>query len=633
MKRIFSFLLTICTMIFLSCVLLVGKDVLAQQQHVQPKSFLGSYLAGRHASGHHDTLEAARYMRRALDYDATNRRLMEQTFLLELMSGHWDSSRVLADKIIAVDSAHAFARLFRGIDQFKAGNYEAASAHFVASHSGELGGLISNIAQAWILSDKGQYEDAKKLLSQKSETDWVRDYQQYQRALIADVNGKVNDAQKAYSRLFRKYHQMVRLVSSYAQFLARNGQSKAALVVLKKHFSKAPYRHPDIEYLQKQIESRVPIVANVQNSKEGISEIFFSLGDRRAEKDGFDDGLIFLQLARYLKPGFSAADYALANLLYRAKKYDRAVVFLNNIEEIQPIWLDAQILKAQCLHAKDDSDAAIRLLSELVNSNQKIELYNALGKLYLDEKKFADATVQYTKAIDLLKKPTPRDWFYFYGRGISYERQKIWPKAEQDFKTALKLSPNRADVLNYLGYSWVDLKINLDKAMNLIRKAVKLKHNNGYYVDSLGWAHYQLGQYDKALQHLEKAVLLQPDDPVINDHLGDAYWWVGRKLEAKYQWSHVLSLNPDKELVEKINEKLKTGNIVNSKKASTDDGLMNGETDTSFYVVKEGESLWEIAKKIFGDGERYKDLLRLNPNLKGNPALIYPNLKLRVNNG
>lgn len=636
MKRLTTLLLIIAGAIGLFVLMAGGKDVLAEQDRrlLQPNSYLGSYLAGRYASGRHDTAEAARYMRRALDYDPGNQRLMEQTFLLELMRGEWDSARVLADKLIAIDSDHPFARLYRGVDGMKTGQYDKARLHFVSSPEGPLGGLLSKIARAWILSDQGQYEAAKKLLSEKSDTDWVRDYQQYQRALIADVNNKKADAGRAYARLFRKYHQMVRLVGSYAQFLARSGQPKQALVVLDKHFSKSPYRHPDLVYLRKQITSKVPIVPFVQNSKEGLAEIFFSLGDRRAENDGIDDGLIFLQLARYLRPGFSSADYALANLLYRARKYDRAIVFLNHIGEEMPIWLDAQILKAQCLHANEASDTAIQLLASLSDRRDKdIEIYNALGKLYLDEKKYAEATVEYTKAIELLGKPKPRDWFYFYGRGISYERQKIWPKAEADFQTALKLSPNRADVLNYLGYSWVDLNMNLDEAMGLIRKAVKLKHNNGYYVDSLGWAHYKLGNYKDALGFLEKAVQLQPDDPVINDHLGDAYWQVGRQLEAQYQWQHVLSLKPEKELIAEIDNKMKNGVAISKKTEDGEPEPLTTKTEAAFYTVKKGESLWLIAKKIYGDGARYKDLLELNPELQHNPALIYPDRKIKVKKG
>ena len=91
-------------------------------------------------------------------------------------------------------------------------------------------------------------------------------------------------------------------------------------------------------------------------------------------------------------------------------------------------------------------------------------------------------------------------------------------------------------MLNYLGYTWVDQSQNLKTAMDYIRKAVKLKPDDGYYVDSLGWAYYRLGNLQAAVENLERAVELKPDDPIINDHLGDAYWRVGRTLEAKYQW-------------------------------------------------------------------------------------------------
>ncbi len=539
---------------------LVGALTAGKEEVIQPNSSLGSYLAGRYASSKYDTEQAASYMRRALDSEPSNRDILEQAFLLELMEGNWEQARDLADRLIVIDPSHPFARLFRGVDKLQSTDLEQAKAHFLASSEGPLAALISNIGQAWILSDQGKYHQAIKLLNKSSDKSWIRDYQQYHRALIADVNGRINDAEKAYARLFRKYHQMVRLVGAYAQFLARNKKTKAAIDVLNSHFKKSSFRHPDLELLLSQIQNKQAFTPYVQTSKEGLSEIFFSLGDRRAETGGVDDGLIFLQLARFLRPSFAAADYSLANLLYQAKKYDRSIVFLNNIQESSPIWLEAQILKAQSLSANGAADTALKLLSSLTEQHgEKIDLFNALGKLYLDEKKYDQASVNYSKAISLLGKVEPNHWFYFYGRGISYERQKIWPKAEKDFKKALQLSPNRAEVLNYLGYSWVDQNLHLQEALKLIRKAVKLKPNSGYYVDSLGWAYYRLGRYNDALGFLEKAVTLQPADPVINDHLGDVYWRVGRYVEAKYQWKQVLSLKPEKDLIEKINQKLQSG--------------------------------------------------------------------------
>ena len=93
----------------------------------------------------------------------------------------------------------------------------------------------------------------------------------------------------------------------------------------------------------------------------------------------------------------------------------------------------------------------------------------------------------------------------------------------------------------------------------MIKRAVQQRPDDGYIVDSLGWAYYKLGNYDEAVQQLERAVDLKPEDPTINDHLGDAYWRIGRKLEAHFQWAHARDLKPERDELPKILAKLKSG--------------------------------------------------------------------------
>ena len=114
-------------------------------------------------------------------------------------------------------------------------------------------------------------------------------------------------------------------------------------------------------------------------------------------------------------------------------------------------------------------------------------------------------------------------------------------------------------MLNYLGYSWLDQNMNIPEAFDLIKKAVKLRPNDGYIIDSLGWAYYLQKDYEQAVKHLDKAVELRPEDPTLNDHLGDVYWRLGRKLEAKFQWTQALTLNPEPEDAAKIKKKLEAG--------------------------------------------------------------------------
>jgi Flp pilus assembly protein TadD len=212
------------------------------------------------------------------------------------------------------------------------------------------------------------------------------------------------------------------------------------------------------------------------------------------------------------------------------------------------------------LDAIERTGEAEKQLENLVKEYPNdLEAIMALGNVLRGHKKFAECADVYSKGVDTLGKPEKANWVLFYFRGICYERSHQWPKAEADLKKALELYPDQPQVLNYLGYSWIDQGTNLDEGMAMIKKAVQQKQDDGYIVDSLGWAYYKLGEYDEAVKQLERAIELKPEDPTINDHLGDAYWHVGRTLEARFQWAHARDLKPDPEDLPKIEAKLKDG--------------------------------------------------------------------------
>jgi Flp pilus assembly protein TadD len=219
-----------------------------------------------------------------------------------------------------------------------------------------------------------------------------------------------------------------------------------------------------------------------------------------------------------------------------------------------------QIQKALALNSLERVDEAKAQLEDLIAKHPKdVRPLDALGNILRSRERYAEAEAFYTKALALTPAPVKDNWALFYSRGVCNERLKNWPAAEADFKKALALAPDESLVLNYLGYSWVDQGRNLKQAMEYIRKAVKLKPDDGYYVDSLGWAYYRLGNLPAAVEHLERAVELKPDDPIINDHLGDAYWKAGRKFEAKYQWQQALTLKPEDDLIVTIRKKIEAG--------------------------------------------------------------------------
>ena len=212
------------------------------------------------------------------------------------------------------------------------------------------------------------------------------------------------------------------------------------------------------------------------------------------------------------------------------------------------------------LDSLNRADEAEKHLNALIKEHpDDLEAIMALGNVLRSHKKFTECVDAYSRGVATLTQPDKSNWMLFYFRGICYERSHQWPKAEADLKKALELFPDQPHVLNYLGYSWIDQGVNLDEGMEMINKAVQQRPDDGYIVDSLGWAYYRLGNYEESVKKLERAIELKPEDPTINDHLGDAYWRVGRVLEAKFQWAHARDLKPEPEDLPKIEAKLKDG--------------------------------------------------------------------------
>ena len=182
-----------------------------------------------------------------------------------------------------------------------------------------------------------------------------------------------------------------------------------------------------------------------------------------------------------------------------------------------------------------------------------------LAELYRDDERYADSVRTLDRLIASASPAIVRDWRLYYLRGAAYEREGRWPQAQADLQIALSEQPDDPEILNYLGFAWADRGERLPEALKLVEKADSLDPNSGAIVDSLGWAHYRLGDYREAVRELERAASLDPSDPEVNGHLGDVYWRLGRRLEARYQWNQVLSLDPDADARAATQAKLANG--------------------------------------------------------------------------
>ncbi len=525
------------------------------------RSLAGSYLAGRFARSSHDTGKAANFYRNALRQDPDSGVLLERTFLMEASEGNWERAVDLAQQVVKQQPRHRMARLLLGLDAFKSRSYKRSLKHFKAAGSGPIGELTSVITQAWVEHARGNTIRALSSLTLRRQADWARFYLRYHRALIADLADRRSDAKRAYESVFQQDSRTLRTALAYARSSAQAGDYRRAKSILRTHMRQSSGQpHPLAQDLMDRLTRGDKVTRMIDDPRQGMAELFYGLGEALTGEGGVSIGVLYLQMALYLKPRHPFALAALASAYESMKRYEKAIDVYNQIPTGSPLQLAIDIRKAFNLNELERVEDAKTLLEQVAAANPtSIKPYDALGNIMRARKRYKEAIVYYTKAIELIDEPKKKDWVYFYSRGTCYERIKKWKQAEADLKQALDLDPDQPLTLNYLGYSWIDQNINLRRGLKLIEKAVSLKPDDGYIVDSLGWAHYRLGSFPKSVKYLERAVELRPEDPVLNDHLGDAYWQVGRIREARFQWDQALSLNPEPELIGTIRTKLAEG--------------------------------------------------------------------------
>lgn len=552
-----------------SVVALAPADVAARSEVAKEapstNSLLGNYLAGRFARGRNDTAAASEYYRNALARDPKNEAIAEQSFLMEATEGNWPAAFALARQLSGStqqNNNNRIVRLALGVEAFKSGNHAAAADHFKAAAQGPIGELTSNLAQAWVKAAQNETDQALAMLDGPRQAEWAQFYLRYHKALIADVGGRRAEARANYERIAKQDTRAPRTVLAFARHAANSGDAKLARAIIKEHVDKSQTGdgHPMVRALRDEVGTGEPVKMLIENANDGMAEVFYGLGEALAGEGGLPQGAIFLQLAIYLRNSFPFALAALAHVHETTKHYDRAIAVYQRIPPNTPLQASIDMRKAINLNLLDRVEEAVSLLEEVARSNaQDLLPLETLGSIMRARKRYDEAVGYYTRAISLIPRAEKRHWNFWYARGTSYERLKKWPLAEADLQRALQLSPDQPLVLNYLGYSWIDQNRNLKQGMALIEKAVSLKPDDGYIVDSLGWAHYKQNNFKDAVRYLERAVELRPEDPVLNDHLGDALWRVGRQREAKFQWDQALTLKPEPEDADKIRRKLEKG--------------------------------------------------------------------------
>src|SRR6476646_8634755 len=520
----------------------------------------GSYLAARHASVERDASAAAQFYRSALRSDPKNSELLDRAFISSLAEGDIDEAVKLADRILTLDKSNRVARLVVGVRDLKQKKYATAQLNINQSVRGPITDLVATLLSAWAAYGAGDTKTAVAGIDKLTGTEWYPIFKDLHAGMILELSGKEKDAGSRFERAYKLDDSMLRITEAYARWLTRNKDDNKATSIYEA-FDKKLARHPLVQEGLRETKAGKKMPPLVDSAQAGAAEALYGIGATLSRRGGEDLALVYLQLSLYLQPTHPMALLSLADLYESVKKPQMAIKIYERVPANSPLKRNAQIQLATNLDAADRSDEAIKILKTVTTEDPRdLEAIMALGNIERGRKKFADCAQTYSLGIDALPPNNDKaNSVYYYYRGICEERSKQWSKAEADMRKALELQPEQPHVLNYLGYSWIDQGINLDEGMKMIRRAVDQRPDDGYIVDSLGWAFYRIGSFEDAVKNLERAIDLKPEDPTINDHLGDAYWRVGRTLEAKFQWAHARDLKPEAEELPKIEAKIENG--------------------------------------------------------------------------
>jgi Flp pilus assembly protein TadD len=262
-----------------------------------------------------------------------------------------------------------------------------------------------------------------------------------------------------------------------------------------------------------------------------------------------------LNLVLAAQPENDRARYFLGAVYTEAKEDDKAIAELSRIQPGSDYYADARLYLSYLYQRQGKLDQAIAEAEHaLTVKKDDLELLGFLASLQREKGNRA-------QAIEILKRMVtldPNNDQYHFTLGAVYDEAKDKENCILHMQKAIELNPKNAAALNYLGYTWAEQGVHLDEAESLIRRALEVAPNDGFYIDSLGWVYYQRGDYAKAVEYLEQAAELVNDDPTIIEHLGDAYEKIGRTVDASRAYREALAHAKEAEQIQRLRTKIDT---------------------------------------------------------------------------
>ena len=535
------------TLIFFTTLILLGCNIKVQEQSssqsnfykITSSSYVSDYLTANYSIIKGDAYTASRI----LDKNLNNPKLLEIKFFSNLVSGNFNTAYSVAQKLKSNNKNNILYDLPKYILKIK--NKDISGSLDVFNNQELFFNLddLNNLIKFWINEKKRN----KKYLSAKH----------YSNSSIHEL------------LILENFYNSDELIEIANEIYKKNNLNSHELLLLAGFYFRVNYFEKSKEIIKNKLPSqfeKIKIISNfsdknnlynkIQNLNFILaSKIYYLINEDNLKiNKSFSYQKILLEFSVFLEPQMDISKYALAEIYNFEKTYKSAFRILDSIPEKSFFSLASNLKKLEIIKSSAKDIEYKTLLFKIKNTwpNNKLVLYK-LASYYKSKAQYQASMKIYKKILDH-SDTNDRDLFLY---ASNLDKIGRWKEARVLFLQLLKNNPRDTYTLNYVSYKLALKNQELDFAFDLIKKALKIDPDNGYFLDTLGWVEYKRNNFISAVYFLEKSVSLLPKSAEVLDHLGDCYFMLNRKQEAVFEWNKAIKYETDKNVIKKIKEKIR----------------------------------------------------------------------------
>jgi len=544
---------------------------------IQPKTFardnqvlytgenISNYLSGLISLKNHDYNESYKYLKKIQLLEKHHSRYNAEFLSTLVILEKFDRAFAFLETASDGDEFFFEGDLLLGLNFFKKKDYKNAEKYFKKLNKvyryNLFDDFIGNVLIAWNKASQGEKEKSFDILESIP-----KPYSHLKKTqkVFLKCYFDMEDTEDFFKNIIQnKNYNFSRYNFFLTNYLLFQNNEKEAFKVIKnaKEKNRSNLLIQETEnFLKEGKGEEIKNFFNCKDPNDSLAEFFYIIANLYASEKDYRSSNFYIKISQFLNKKFLPNKALLAENYYYQRKYKLSKNIYEELKSIGKIysWHSSKSTSTILLEERGKKYSIKSLEKDFKSiSNPSFNHYYEMANFYKDNKYYEKSIIYYSRALEkinsnhfLLSKILDR-------RGTSYERLGDWKNAEKDLLESLRIKPDDAHVINYLAYTWIDKGINLEKGLEMLKKANSIRKDDGYIIDSLGWAYYAKKDYVKAEKFLQRAVELLPRDPIINDHYGDSLWMLKKKIQARYIWRSVLKLKEvEQKLKDQVNKKL-----------------------------------------------------------------------------